>query len=128
MMSAARLTVLLTIAGAGIPILFAAVFGVEEIDVLACELVLLPVAAWAAAGLLFLAHRRQPSARNLGERSLVAVRDAIVATLGAVLGLSRLLSLRLEGDTAIGIIGVSLLLVTAYPIAWIVQFYRGRWD
>lgn len=126
-MSAARLALGLTAAGASGLVLLALLSGATD-TILSIAFLALPAAAWLCAGLLFMAHRREPSAVNLGERSIVAIRDALVATIGAFLGLNRVVPLGLPTDVAVALLAMALLLVTAYPIAWLVQFFRGRWD
>ena len=128
-MSAARLALLLTAAGS-LALLGAGLVigGTAYVDLLSWVFVQLPIAAWAAALVLVRAHRLRPDAQNLGERSIVAVRDAIVATIGALLGLNRIVPLGWPSAVAVSLLGLALLLVTAYSIAWLIQWYQGRWD
>jgi len=127
-MSPARLALSLTSAGVIVLVIAARLAGTAWVDVLSLVFLALPVAAWAAAFLLWQAHRTVPEAHNLGERAVVAVRDALVATVGAVLGLNRLAELHLAPDVTLALLSVALLLVTAYPLAWLIQWARGRWD
>jgi hypothetical protein len=126
--SAARLALLLTIVGVAVLLGLSQLAGEGWPDVLGWAFVLLPIGAWLCAGLLYWAHRMEPLATNLGERSIVAIRDALVTTIGAVLGLNRVASLGFPTELAVGLLAVGLLLVAAYPLAWLTQFYRGRWD
>jgi hypothetical protein len=102
--------------------------GDAGISALSAFFVALPIAAWSCAIVLWLGHRHVPEAKNLGERAIVAVRDAIVTTIGGILGLSRLADLHLDGAIAIGLLTGGLLLVAAYPLAWLIQWQQGRWD
>jgi hypothetical protein len=102
--------------------------GDTGVSVLSVIFVVLPAIAWFCAGILWVAHRHVPEARNLGERAVVAVRDAIVATIGGVLGLSRLADLDVPNDVAVGLLVGGMLLVAAYPLAWLIQWQQGRWD
>ena len=127
-MSAARLALSLSVTGAVGLVAAAWLTGAAWPDVLAIAFIALMVAAWLAAALLYWAHLMEPTAVNLGERSIVAIRDALVATIGGALGLNRVLSFGWSGDLSIALLALGLLIVTAYPVAWLIQFARGRWD
>jgi len=127
-MSPARIAFLLTVVGSIFLLIVGYIAGAALTDVLSVSFLGLAGASWTCAIILFAAHRVEPTARNLGERAIVAQRDALVATIGAILGINRLAELHFPNDFAIGLLGLGLLLVTAYPIAWLIQWWLGRWD
>ena len=127
-MSPGRLALILSALGVLTFAVVAFWIGDTGVSVLSAVFVTLPILAWTCAIVLWIAHRHVPEARNLGERAVVAIRDAIVATIGGILGLSRLADIHLSSDIAVGLLAGGLLLVAAYPLAWLIQWQQGRWD
>lgn len=103
--------------------------GIAPYDVLSVAVVWLTVAAWVAAVILHKAHTLRPNA-VVDERSLVATRDAVVATLVALIGLRRLLGLEqvIPGEVASVIFVAALLAICLYPVRLLLWYYRGDFD
>jgi hypothetical protein len=96
---------------------------VDTIDWLAVVLIVAPVLPLTAAFLL-LRHwpERSPA---LHERAILAVRDWVVASLAAILGMSRLDLIALPNGSALILIAVAMLLVSLPSAYWLILYYRG---
>lgn len=100
------------------------------LDAIAFVLVLIPVIDWLSVAVL---TRAAGAARRrfgrvpgyLSERRRVATIIALSATLGAVLGVSRLLHGWLPADVGLGILVMILALPSLANALWLWQVLRG---
>lgn len=103
--------------------------GTDAYDVLAVLVIGLTAAAWVVAWIMRQVHVRRPNA-IINERSLVATRDAVVATLVTLIGLRRLLGLEDEipGEVATALFVAALLAICLYPVRLLLWYFRGEFD
>lgn len=96
----------------------------DVLDILSIVFVLLPLFAWSVAVILW----RAATGPVGHERALVAIRDAAISTIVALLGLNRLLGWHWPPDLlTVLFIGV-LLAVCGYPLRWLVWYLRGDFE
>lgn len=103
--------------------------GADAYDVLSMVVVGLTAAAWIAAHILRQVRVLRPNP-VIDERSLVATRDAVVATLVTLIGLRRLLGLEDEipGEVATALFVAALLAICLYPVRLLLWYFRGEFD
>lgn len=65
---------------------------------------------------------RSPSLR---ERALLGLRDWLVATIAALLALSRLHIIDLSRDLSIPLLAIAMLLVSIPSLYWLFLYFRG---
>lgn len=79
----------------------------------------------ALAALLLLRHWRTDSP-SLHERTILAVRDWLVASIAALLALSRLGLIELPRGVTLPLLATAMLLVSLPSAYWLWLYFRGR--
>jgi hypothetical protein len=97
------------------------------LDLFAGLLILLAVLNVGSTVILVLAalRHRWPA---LEERATVAVILAIGATVAATLGMARLHVLSMAPDLAVGLLVVTLTLISLPSLIWLVAYLAGRFE
>lgn len=93
-------------------------------DIQVVLLLIVPVLPAAAALLLVTTWTHKSVA--LRERTLLALRDWIVASLAALLALNRILHWQWPSEFALSVLAFALLLVSLPSAWWLYLFWRGR--
>jgi hypothetical protein len=90
-------------------------------------LLLVVVPAFPAVLLAILIHRHawSSSSPSLRERTLLAVRDWLVASIAATLALNRLLGWSLPLPLVLMLLAVAMLLVSLPSAWWLWLYFRG---
>lgn len=76
--------------------------------------------------MILLRHWNQTESPSLHERTLLAVRDSGVATIAAVLALSRLGIIDLPREWPLPLLVIAMLLVSLPSSYWLWLYYRGH--
>ncbi len=88
-------------------------------------LIALAAVDWILTGVIYINARRyvEPA---LTERAVTSVILSTIATIAAVLGAVRLGFLSLDNDVALGLLALSLILVSAPQVIWSISLAAGR--
>lgn len=78
----------------------------------------------ALASIILVRHWSVAST-SLHERALLAVRDWVVASIAALLALTRLGFVTLPNGSAVGLLIVAMLLVSLPSAYWLYLYWRG---
>lgn len=122
-----RLYLGLTAAVAGVTGGLAALNLANPYDTLSVVSVAGVAATWAAAWVLrgVARYRGTPVSR---ERSTVANRDAVVATLVGLIGLRRLTGFGVPSELITAGLVAALLAAGLYGVRWVIWYWRGEFE
>lgn len=62
---------------------------------------------------------------SLHERTILALRDLLVATLAGAIAVNRILDLGWDGQLVIALLGIALILVSLPSGYWLLLYFRG---
>lgn len=95
------------------------------IDVIVVLLVAAPILPLSVLGVLLWRRAWRTASPSLRERTLLALRDAIVATIACLLALNRLDVINLPREAIVPMLGIAMLLVSL-PSAWWLHLYSRQ--
>ena len=95
------------------------------IDWLVVMLIVAPAFPTLTAVIL-LRHWNTTESPSLHERTLLAIRDSLVAGIAAALAMSRLGFIDLPNGSALPMLAIAMLLVSLPSAYWLWLYWRGR--